>query len=414
MEKQIIKFIFALRYCNVSVSMAETIDAFHALNYTNIQEREMFRVSLRSTLIKDSKNFPIFDSLFQVYFDDIAKSSQVENYESIIKSMERYQESSFPKSGIIEDDFSHSDKHFSGMQNWLELLWNFFFEKMSGLFRFRNTDRAIDNKVLTQPTQTDTINAEFSPNEIEPQEDDDLLDTPLHMLSEPAMDELRKEIEKWAKQLRSRKSLRRKRFRKGKLDVSTTIRTNLRYGGVPFKLNYKSHKRVAKIVILWDISISMRHSQELVSIFVSNLQDIVVKTESFAFNDHLIYITPYFIGRRTEGAIAKINTELKPGHYGTDLGYSLYNFINKFIDKVDKRTTFVIIGDGRNNYNDPQLNFFKQLRDRSRRTIWINPEPPMLWGSGDSDMLKYAPICDSIIVAFTIGELIAGIKKIFE
>ena len=33
----------------------------------------------------------------------------------------------------------------------------------------------------------------------------------------------------------------------------------------------------------------------------------------------------------------------------------------------------------------------------------------MLWGSGDSDMLKYAPLCGSVVVAATLNELSAAV-----
>ena len=41
------------------------------------------------------------------------------------------------------------------------------------------------------------------------------------------------------------------------------------------------------------------------------------------------------------------------------------------------RTTFIMVGDGRNNYNDPRLEIFKNLARRSRRTISspVTPSP---------------------------------------
>lgn len=45
------------------------------------------------------------------------------------------------------------------------------------------------------------------------------------------------------------------------------------------------------------------------------------------------------------------------------------------------------------------------MAKRSRRAIWINPEPPPLWGTGDSDMLQYAPLADDVVMAATMGEL---------
>jgi uncharacterized protein with von Willebrand factor type A (vWA) domain len=49
---------------------------------------------------------------------------------------------------------------------------------------------------------------------------------------------------------------------------------------------------------------------------------------------------------------------------------------------------------------------------RSRRTIWINPEAPALWGSGDSDMLKYAPGCDAVLQAGNLAQLAAAVDRL--
>jgi hypothetical protein len=36
----------------------------------------------------------------------------------------------------------------------------------------------------------------------------------------------------------------------------------------------------------------------------------------------------------------------------------------------------------------------------------------MLWGSGDSDMIKYAPLCDNVAVAATLGELAVAVDHL--
>jgi hypothetical protein len=38
----------------------------------------------------------------------------------------------------------------------------------------------------------------------------------------------------------------------------------------------------------------------------------------------------------------------------------------------------------------------------------------MLWGSGDSDMMKYAPICDNVVIAATLGELTEAIDSLLS
>ena len=58
------------------------------------------------------------------------------------------------------------------------------------------------------------------------------------------------------------------------------------------------------------------------------------------------------------------------------------------------------------------LDLFKLLARRSRQTIWINPEAPRQWGSGDSDMLDYAPSCSVILQADNLSGLIAAVDKL--
>ena len=102
------------------------------------------------------------------------------------------------------------------------------------------------------------------------------------------------------------------------------------------------------------------------------------------------------------------------GYYNTDFGNSLDNFNKDYLDTMDGRTTFLVVGDGRNNYNDPRVDIFSLLARRSRRTIWITPEASGLWGTGDSDMLKYAPSCDVILQAGNLAELTAAVDKLLS
>ncbi len=222
---------------------------------------------------------------------------------------------------------------------------------------------------------------------------------------------LRKEVSRLANRLRSRIALRQKRAKSGQLDAKATIRANLKYGGVPMEIHHRDHRLKPKLIIICDISTSMRYCSELMLSLVYALQDLVTKTHAFAFIDHLEYISPDFAGRQPKDAIAEVLVRMPPGHYSTDLGYSLDNFARGFMDTLDSRTTVIMVGDARNNYNDPRLDLFQKMARRSRRTIWINPEQPMLWGSGDSDMLAYAPLCDNVTVASTLGELTAAIDS---
>src|SRR5690606_35420843 len=70
MEERIIKFISALRAGGVRVSLAESADAFTAVENLGVQEREAFRLSLRATLVKDVNGLPVFEELFPIFFDN--------------------------------------------------------------------------------------------------------------------------------------------------------------------------------------------------------------------------------------------------------------------------------------------------------------------------------------------------------
>ena len=68
MEQRIIDFIAGLRAAGVRISIAESQDAFNATKYMGILDRRDFQDSLRTTLVKEAVDRPIFDQLFPLYF----------------------------------------------------------------------------------------------------------------------------------------------------------------------------------------------------------------------------------------------------------------------------------------------------------------------------------------------------------
>ncbi|MCK5430320.1 MAG: VWA domain-containing protein [Anaerolineales bacterium] len=142
------------------------------------------------------------------------------------------------------------------------------------------------------------------------------------------------------------------------------------------------------------------------------LQDQISNTHAFAFIDHLEYISPEFEGKDAREAVQHVLRRMPSGYFNTDFGYSLENFTQDYLDTVDHRTTILIVGDGRNNYNDPHIDLFRSIARRCRRAIWFTPEAPELWGTGDSDMLTYASECDTIMKAGTLGELTTAVDKL--
>jgi len=87
--------------------------------------------------------------------------------------------------------------------------------------------------------------------------------------------------------------------------------------------------------------------------------------------------------------------------YGTVFG----EFIAEHASAVTRRTTVLVLGDGRNNGNDPNLGAFEEITRRARETIWLTPEPRYSWCLGGCDLPAYAEFCDRVRVVRDLSGL---------
>src|SRR4030095_7004232 len=183
---------------------------------------------------------------------------------------------------------------------------------------------------------------------------DNLMNRPFNALSDADKKALQNEVKRLAAMLRTRIALRQKRAKTGQLDPKSTIRSNLKYHGVPMEIKYRNRIRKPKIVVICDVSTSMRFCSELMLSFLFALQAQIRKTHAFAFIDHLESISEDFSGSDADEAVASVLWRMPSGHYNTDLGWSLNNFNSDHLDTLNGQTTLIIVGDGRNNYKDPR------------------------------------------------------------
>ena len=56
----------------------------------------------------------------------------------------------------------------------------------------------------------------------------------------------------------------------------------------------------------------------------------------------------------------------------------------------------LILGDARNNYNDPKAWCLRDIHSKAKNVVWLNPESPSAWGFGDSVMNRYVAHCDVV------------------
>jgi len=457
MESRILQLIAALRASGVRVSLAESAEAFSAVDLMGIQDREYFRLSLRSTLIKDLRDLPVFDKLFPLFFGtgqppmmggnptDNMTPEEAQMFadalrqftEQLRQRMERlmngeqlsreelealgqmvglnntddlrYQEwmaqrmmraLSFPEVREALRELMEQLQQVGMSKERIEQLRELIQQNMQGLQQQINQfagERIAEN--LSEQPPSEGV--------------DNLMNRPFEALSDADKKILQREVKRLAAVLRTRIALRQKRAKTGQLDPKATIRRNLKYQGVPMEIRYRDKVRKPKIVVICDISTSMRFCSELMLSFLFALQGQVRKTHAFAFIDHLEYISDDFNGSDADEAISSVLWRMPSGHYNTDLGWSLNDFNNEYLDTLNGQTTLIVVGDGRNNYNDPRLDIFSVMSRRAARTIWLNPEPPIMW-HGDSDMPKYAQFCNDVVKVGNLRELVSAVDQLLS
>ena len=455
MEDRIVQFIRALRLKGVRVSLAETADAFAAVEHLGIRDREQFRLSLRATLVKDLDHIAVFNELFPMFFstgsapgmqglpedlqeeeaNQLAEALRHFNHrmremlEKLLNGDELSPEELEQLSRMVGLDQADDPRYQNWMQRRMEQALKFpqvreALEEMLAIMQELGMGRErIDqlrevmqaNYQSLQEQMRRYVGQQIAENMSDRADDlsgDDLFDRPFSSLSDADMDRLRKEVGRLAAVLRTRVALRQKRAKTGQLDAKATIRANLRHNGVPFEIRHRSRKKKPKLVVICDISTSMRPMSELMLSLIYAMQDQITRTHAFAFIDHLEYISPDFAQRQARDAVQDVLIRMPPGYYSTDLGHSLQNFNDEFMDTLDHRTTLIMVGDGRNNFNNPRVDLFNRMARRANRTIWLIPEPAYLWGSGDSDMLEYRSLCDDVLQVSTLADLSNAIDSL--
>jgi uncharacterized protein with von Willebrand factor type A (vWA) domain len=216
-------------------------------------------------------------------------------------------------------------------------------------------------------------------------------------------------VRRMAKRLANKYSRQQRRAKKGKLNVGKTLRRSMAHGGVPFEVVWK-HQVVdrPKIVAICDVSGSVASAAQFLLLFLYCLKEVVARMDAFAFSNRLIAVGDILTDESAEVAIAGVLKTI--GMRSTDYGQALEDFCALHLNKLDRHTTVIILGDARTNYVDPRVDLMRAINERARAVIWLNPEPESFWSRGDSEMERYRRFCH---VAKTCNTL-AGLERIIE
>jgi uncharacterized protein with von Willebrand factor type A (vWA) domain len=221
-----------------------------------------------------------------------------------------------------------------------------------------------------------------------------LFEKSFYSLTEEEIARMREVVSRLAQKIKNVMSIRRKRRKKGKLDLHTMLRRNAGHGGVPFELVFKEKRKDRpKLVILCDVSSSVANVSRFMLQFVYSLQECFTKIRAFVFVAELGEVTPVFQDHDVSKAIEEA---LEGGgvinvYTRSNFGMAFHTFWRDFLSAVDAKTTVLVLGDARNNYNDPKAWCLRDVHTKAKNVIWLNPESPSAWGFGDSVMDKYLP-----------------------
>ena len=467
MEEKLVEFANLLRQNGVRVSLAETLDAISASDVTGLAERDLFRAALRATMIKRATEIPVFEELFDVYFSglgEIIKGASKGVQDALAMSDMDFQqfldemEEMLKKHGdelselakqLLQNRDGQLEKmmreaaravRMQGIQRTIEE--NYFARALARALGLDKLEQEI--KELREQLQKldlgpglrakmeeyldrrlkmlDDIIRKYVRQEREKrdlksreeQRMNQLADKSFYYLSDEELEKMREAVTRLAQRLKNIISVRRKRMKKGRFDIKRTLRRNLEYGGVPFKLRFEKRKREKpQVLILCDVSDSVRNASRFMLQFVYSLQDLYSRVRSFVFVADIGEVTEHFRTNDIKEALdVALRGDIINVYAHSDFGRSFRSFVGDHMGAVNKRTTVIVLGDARNNYNLPHDWCLREIRQRAKRVIWLNPESRNTWGFGDSEMERYATHCDLVEECRNLNQLYRVIDQL--
>jgi len=435
MEDTLGDFIAVLRKAGVRISISESLDAVNAAQIMGYDNRRRFKQALSVSLAKSAAEKKIFASCFDSFFsfnffqspqkagalprelppearqdplaalvlkDDrgrlaalMTEAGRMANISSIQNPM---QKSLFTLKILNEMGMPGMDAMVSQIKN----------STGSGLSQqtAELLERGRDELVQTVKEYVEQqlqINAEGVDAR-----DQYLKATPLSQIELRHFQRMDALIQKLIRQHEDRHSRRLKTADRGKLDYKKTLRKSIAYGGFLFAPLWKKKKENRPdVIVICDISRSVLRTVRFLLLFLYGLNQEIAKIRTFVFCTNLVEVSDILDNCPVDEALTRIQggTDIPLIMGRTDYERSFGDFRRNYLHAVTRKTTVLILGDARNNYNDPCPEHLQAIYDRSRRLIWLNPEVPSFWGAGDSEIRKYSPYCTVVRECNTLDHI---------
>jgi uncharacterized protein with von Willebrand factor type A (vWA) domain len=230
-------------------------------------------------------------------------------------------------------------------------------------------------------------------------------------LAEERRAELEESLRRLVRSLHGAPRARRRVSAAGRVDGSRTMRSSMRYDGVPFRpVTVSRALDRPRLVLLVDVSLSVRATSRFTLHVVHGLQSLVAQVRSWAFVADVVETTDLLAEHQLEDAFGLVVAGLPAGGVldvdaDSDYGQVFGTFLEEHGPALTRRTTLLVLGDGRGNGHDPNVSAFEEMTRRVRETVWLTPEPTYSWGLGRCDLPLYAPLCDRVQVVRDLAGL---------
>jgi uncharacterized protein with von Willebrand factor type A (vWA) domain len=454
----VLKFVSCARTAGLRVSTSEVLDCLNHLKLIDILDEPQFAAVLRANFAKSRREQQHFDRLYQLFFHELRQDASIayseplsESIQDILQALAAPDEENAAFQTVL--DFlagdplpyfeqlrqigSSNDEHNRGLGSNLGSLtrrleimlalnavegaleqffvdhrdridWeprrdlnNHFKERLESARRLLNQERRLyDETYESMPSYRQRL--------------DHLGEIHFASLTKKEVQAMRAVIEQLVRKLKDTIGRRYARQNRGVLDIKKTLRRAASYQGIPLELFYRNRPlRKAKIVALCDVSGSVWSAARFMLNMLYSLQECFTQVRSFVFVAGLDEVTQVFEDYEINQAIEKILKEADIEYNAaTDYGLTFRQFKKKYLDILNKKTTLIIIGDGRTNYAHPEERILDEMRERSRRLIWLNPETEYFWYTGDSEMRTYRDYCDEVRPCQNLNQLLAFIEAL--
>ena len=214
-------------------------------------------------------------------------------------------------------------------------------------------------------------------------------------------------IRRIARRIHGAATRRMQQDRIGRISIPHTSRHNMRYDGMPFQpvLRSKREQR-PRLVLLCDVSLSTRNLARFWLHMVYQMQSLFSKVRTFIFVADMVEVTQLFEEQTLNRAVETIfGGQLLDVDTSSDFGCAAEQFRNNYLAAANRRTTVVILGDGRNNGRPPNVEALEEIARHAKQVIWMTPEPKWGWSLGSCDMPVYEPLCHRVEVVRTVEQL---------